>query len=439
LTGPDAARFTINPSTGEIKFTASPDFANPLDQGGDNVYNVTVTVTDNVNPTLSASQPLTVTVTASNLDAPVITSGPTATVAENTPIANVVLDVNATDASIPAQTITYTLSGPDNAVFSINAATGEIRFLASPDYEAPIDQGSNNVYNVTVTATDDGVPILGTSQALTIIVTPVNDNGPIFVDASPTFSIPENSLPGTNVGVVTATDSDLPPHILTYAIISGNESGAFAINPATGQITVADSTPLDYEVTQQSTFVVRATNNASPIVGTADATVVVNITDVLEGPTVTIPFPNGLYHMERIPAFTSPDATFTYGDIANPNYDGAQLTTAITVNRSKRDALTIFPKGNGHDEIGTKGHKLFFGGVQIGSFIGGKGAKHPELVVTFNSHATTKAVDNLVRRLNFQVFDKIGTTRTVIIKVTNIAGADSNVATRDIAVTHRID
>jgi hypothetical protein len=72
----------------------------------------------------------------------------------------------------------------------------------------------------------------------------VNDNGPVFVDASPTFSIPENSPVGTVVGSVTATDSDSPPNSLTYSIIGGNSSGAFAINPNTGEITVAGAFPI---------------------------------------------------------------------------------------------------------------------------------------------------------------------------------------------------
>jgi hypothetical protein len=60
------------------------------------------------------------------------------------------------------------------------------------------------------------------------------------------FSVAENSTIGTVVGKVVAHDPDAGQQ-LTYAIIGGNESGAFAINALTGQITVADPGKLDFE------------------------------------------------------------------------------------------------------------------------------------------------------------------------------------------------
>ena len=43
--GADAAKFTINASTGVLGFVAAPDFEAPTDAGGNNVYDVTVQVT----------------------------------------------------------------------------------------------------------------------------------------------------------------------------------------------------------------------------------------------------------------------------------------------------------------------------------------------------------------------------------------------------------
>ena len=436
LSGIDAALFSIDSATGEIRFLSSPDFENPLDDGVNNVYNVTVTVTDSGTSTSSTTQDLTIIVTAVNDNTPVITSPATASVAENTPISTVVLNVDASDTDIPPQTLTYSLSGPDAALFAINSTTGEITFLASPDYEAPGDVGGDNVYNVTVAVTDNGVPTNAATQDLTITVTPVNDNGPVFVDASPTFSIPENSAVGTVVGGVTATDADSPAQSLTYSIISGNESGAFTIDPATGEITVADSTPLNYEVTPQFTLVVRVTDNGSPTASTADATVVIDLTNVQEGAVLTIPNPQGTYHIGSVPAFISPDATFTYDDVSNPNYAGAQVTVSIVAGRGKRDKLSVFRKGDGNNEIDVKGRRIYFNGELIGKSKGGKGAAHPDLVITLTGSATTAAVDNLVRRLNFEAKGDVGTTRTINVQVTNISGVDSNVATRDIDVVN---
>lgn len=44
--GLDAAKFEINSSTGALTFRSAPDYENPTDAGGNNVYDVMVTVTD---------------------------------------------------------------------------------------------------------------------------------------------------------------------------------------------------------------------------------------------------------------------------------------------------------------------------------------------------------------------------------------------------------
>jgi len=60
LAGPDAARFTIDPTTRALTFGAAPDFEAPTDAGADNVYNVTVQVSDGI---ATDTQDLTINVT----------------------------------------------------------------------------------------------------------------------------------------------------------------------------------------------------------------------------------------------------------------------------------------------------------------------------------------------------------------------------------------
>ncbi len=375
---------------------------------------------------------LTATVNIVDDDPLIITSPATAGIAENTPATTVVLDVNANP--VAGHTLTCSLSGPDSAAFTINSLTGEIQFVTSPNYELPTDVGGDNVYNVTVSVTADFTPPRTTQQNLAITVTPVNDNAPQFVDASPTFSILEGSSAGTAVGAVSATDADLPADSLQYSIVSGNGSGAFSINPNTGAITVLDPSQLDFETTPSFTLNVQVSDLGSPTPLTDNAVVVINVTNVPEEPTITIPNPMGTYHLGRVPAFVSPDSTFTYGDVADPDFSNAQLTVSIVAGRHRRDRLSIFPKGDGAGQINVKGHRVYFSGKQIGTFQGGHGNKHPDLVVTFNAKASTSAVDNLIRRVSFQAKTDVGITRTITMQVTNVGGVDSGVATRDIAV-----
>ena len=82
--------------------------------------------------------------------APVILGGATASVLEGTTTA---LDVNATDAN--GDTLTYSISGgADQGLFSINSTTGVVTFNTAPDFDAPIDEGVDNVYNIEVTVSD---------------------------------------------------------------------------------------------------------------------------------------------------------------------------------------------------------------------------------------------------------------------------------------------
>ncbi len=61
--GADAARFTINSSTGVLTFLSSPDFETPTDSNADNVYQVVVQATNSVG---SDTQTISVTVTDVN-------------------------------------------------------------------------------------------------------------------------------------------------------------------------------------------------------------------------------------------------------------------------------------------------------------------------------------------------------------------------------------
>jgi Ca2+-binding RTX toxin-like protein len=79
-----------------------------------------------------------------------------------------------------SDSITYALAGgSDQAFFAIDAHTGALRFLASPDFETPEDSGHNNVYDVMVSVTDT----FGASstQIVQVSVTNVAEPGQIIV------------------------------------------------------------------------------------------------------------------------------------------------------------------------------------------------------------------------------------------------------------------
>ncbi len=98
---------------------------------------------------------------------PVITSTPSANIAENS---TAVITVTATDPDL--DTPVFSLAGgADQALFSINAATGALAFINAPDFENPADVGANNIYNVIVQASDGNGGV--DNQAIAVTVTNV--------------------------------------------------------------------------------------------------------------------------------------------------------------------------------------------------------------------------------------------------------------------------
>ena len=60
--------------------------------------------------------------------------------------------------------------GVDDSKFNLSTA-GALTFKAAPDYEVPTDSGSNHVYNIVVTATDDSATNESTNKSISVSVT----------------------------------------------------------------------------------------------------------------------------------------------------------------------------------------------------------------------------------------------------------------------------
>jgi len=125
------------------------------------------------------------------------------------------------------------------------------------------------------------------SQArLAITVSVYSCVGPIIDDV--VVSLDENSPNGTSVydehDKNTGTDIDGDGDHIAYSIIAGNTLGAFTIDPATGIITVADVTKIDFETTQ--TFVL--TVEASDGLNTDTGTVTINLNNLNDNPPVAV-------------------------------------------------------------------------------------------------------------------------------------------------------
>lgn|SRR3990167_4162505 len=78
----------------------------------------------------------------------------------------------ATIQAAGAGTMTYAVeAGLDGALFAINGSSGALTFSDAPDFETPGDADEDNVYEVTVSATNDGDPALSDQRQLHVTVT----------------------------------------------------------------------------------------------------------------------------------------------------------------------------------------------------------------------------------------------------------------------------
>lgn len=76
----------------------------------------------------------------------------------------------ATDAE--NDSISYSISGPDSALLSINPLSGELTFKSPPDYENPLDEDQDNIYSISLSASDGQ---LSTSLGIIISVNDVDE------------------------------------------------------------------------------------------------------------------------------------------------------------------------------------------------------------------------------------------------------------------------
>ena len=267
--GSGAAVFAVDINTGQITVTDSSQ----LDFETTTSFTLDVTVTDSTFRTDTA----TITVNVNDLN-----ENPTATDAavasdENTPNSTSVHTVVATDPDAGANgTLSYAITaGNGLGGFTINAGTGEITVA---DFTM-LDFETTPIFILTVTVTDGGAPGLTDTATITVNLNDINEN-PSATDA--TVALDENSPNLTSVHTVVATDPDAGANgTLSFAITAGNGLGGFTINGGTGEITVADSSVLDFETTPVFTLTVTVTDGGTP--GLTDtATITINLNDLSE-------------------------------------------------------------------------------------------------------------------------------------------------------------
>ncbi|CAC9970938.1 Cadherin domain protein [uncultured Gammaproteobacteria bacterium] len=281
LAGADATDFSIDSSTGIISMVAR-NFEVPADANTDNVYEVTIIATDVDNNTDSETQTVTVT-DASETVAFTINPIADARVAENTAFTG---SRPSLSGNAPIGKLTYTLAGADATDFSIDSSTGIISMVAR-NFEAPADTNTDNVYEVTIVATDVDNNRDSESQRVTVTDVTVAD-----VPEIATFTI--NPIADARVAENTAftgsrpsLSGDTPIGRLIYTL-GGADAAGFSIDSSTGIISMVAR---DFEVPADANTdnIYEVTIIATDVDNNTDSeTQTVTVTDAAETATFTI-------------------------------------------------------------------------------------------------------------------------------------------------------
>lgn len=226
----------FNPTNGVFKWT-------PGESRGPGTNVITVIVTDNGSPSMSATQTFTVIVLEANTApglSPItdrtILEGETLTVANN-----------AGDTDIPANTLMFSLKTNAPAGMEINSTNGLLVWT-------PFESQGPSTNLIAVIVTDDGSPSLSTTQTFTVFVLET-DSLPALAAISNYTIIEGETLTFTN----TASDGDLPANTLTFAL--ENAPANATINTTTG---VFDWTPDEAQGPSTNLMAVVVTDDGSP-------------------------------------------------------------------------------------------------------------------------------------------------------------------------------
>ena len=281
LGGADSSSFAFDSSSGALAFVQAPSLETPQDADGDNVYQLSISATDLANN--SSDLDLSISIVDDTGSAPTFDQASVSIdVDENS--AGAIYTAQASDVDA-GDSLTYSISGTDSSLFTIGSSSGDLAFISPPDHEQPADSDADNIYNLTITATDSMAK--QAQQSLTISVNNLNDNPPQFALASSTFAIPENS---TAVATIAAADAD--GDALTFSLISTTDSSHFTIDPTSGAL--AFTSAPDFESPQDA----NADNTYELELSVADGanttsqSITVTVTNVDEAPSFTSPTQN---------------------------------------------------------------------------------------------------------------------------------------------------
>ena len=249
-------------------------------------------VTSTSSDTSTSTEDFTITLTDVNEHA--VTSPTDTDTDENTLAENVAngasaeITASASDSDGTDNTVTYGIASQTcTGAFTIAGSTGVVTVA---DTSAIDFETASNCYVVVRATSADGSTA---DTNFTVTITDIDE----FDVSDPTDSNSDaDSSPRTQLRCsgrhyrISASDDDASTNTVSYDITSQSCSGAFAIDSATGVVSVADASVIDYETAETCTVTIRATSQDQ---STASTTFSVSVIDEDESDVSTPTDSNG--------------------------------------------------------------------------------------------------------------------------------------------------
>uniref|UniRef100_A0A8B9R3E4 Cadherin domain-containing protein n=1 Tax=Astyanax mexicanus TaxID=7994 RepID=A0A8B9R3E4_ASTMX len=249
--------FAINQETGDLKTLRTLDYEN------ERSYVINIKVKDKGG--LANTCKVVIDVVDENDNFPTIQlMSFSNTIAENSPLGSTVAVIDVEDADSGKNGVVQCKIN-DNLPFKIESTFSDYYALITDDL---LDRENIAEYNITILVIDQGIPALHSNKTLTVKISDVNDNPPVFMAEKYKTFITENNSPGVAVLTVKASDADWGPnsrvsYFLDDSNVMGNSVSLFiSINSDSGQVHAVRS--FDYEQMKSFTFNVTARDGGSP-------------------------------------------------------------------------------------------------------------------------------------------------------------------------------
>ncbi|XP_047441106.1 protocadherin gamma-A4-like isoform X26 [Mugil cephalus] len=268
--------FEVNSDTGEIRLKGNVDYEEAR------TFQINIRATDDGG--LVDSCKVIIDVTDMNDNKPDIhIISKSNVISEDAKTGTIVTMINVQDADSGENgKVQCTMN--DNMPVVMKSTTSDFYSLMT---DSDLDRERASEYNITVTCSDEGVPSLSSSVTLTLQISDVNDNAPVFERSSYEAYIVENNTPGLSIFTVKARDADWNQNArVSYILEDSSVNGV----PVSSYVSVsADSGVIhavrsfDYEQIKDFQFRIKAQDGGSPPLS-SNVTVKVMIQDQNDNP-----------------------------------------------------------------------------------------------------------------------------------------------------------